>query len=351
MELYVQASKSFVGFQLETDFTVSGERIGIFGQSGGGKSTLAALIAGLHSPDKGEIILDGHCLFSSAKGISVPPEKRRIAVVFQQPCLFPHLDVRSNLLYGFKRCALKHRTIDFAVLIEVLKLGDLLERGVNNLSGGEKQRVALGRAVLANPRLLLMDEPLSALDEGLKFQIMPYLNSVSSEFAIPYLFISHSLVEMRLMAEQVLPVERGRVLPQTTPDELARARMGYSQVGYINLLRLTAPRPERGIYAYGWGDHELAVSAGSTEPAALFELSSKDIIIFKKHPEAISARNLLRCMVVKTFSSGNTVGVELACGTERLVAEVVAEAAQELGIVPGCQVFAAIKASSFRKLG
>jgi molybdate transport system ATP-binding protein len=351
MELSVKASKAFAQFQLETDFTITGERIGLFGQSGGGKSTLAALISGLHNPDRGEIVLDGDCLFSSSKGICIPPEKRRIAVVFQHSCLFPHLDVRSNLLYGFKRCTPALRTIDFATLTEVLKLDNLLGRGANNLSGGEKQRVALGRAVLANPRLLLMDEPLSALDDGLKFQIMPYLKSVSSEFGIPYLFISHSLIEMRLMAERVLPVERGQVLPQTTPDELARERMGYSQVGYINLLRLTAPRKEGGIYTYGWGDTALAVSAWSGETSSLFELSSKDIIICKKHPEAISARNLLRCVVVKTFPSANTVGVELACGNERLVAEVVAEAAEELGIVPGCEVFAAIKASSFRKLG
>jgi len=350
MELSMQAKKNFAGFTLEADFTVSGDRIGIFGQSGGGKSTLASLIAGLHSPDAGEICLDGHCLYSSRRGICVPPEKRRIAVVFQQPCLFPHLDVRSNLLYGFKRCAPEHRTIDFAVLTEVLMLDGLLERGVNNLSGGEKQRVALGRAVLANPALLLMDEPLSALDDGLKFQIIPYLKSVSVEFGIPYLFISHSLIEMRLMVDQVLPVERGRILERTTPDELARARMGYSQVGYINLLRLEDPRQAGGIHAYRWGETELFVSAGSVESASLFELSSKDIIIFKKHPEAISARNLLKCLVVKTFSSGNTVGVELACGSGRLVSEVVAEAAEELGIVPGCEVFAAIKAASFRKL-
>lgn len=349
MELSVQARKSFPGFTLEADFAVSGDRIGVFGQSGGGKSTLAALIAGLHSPDAGEICLDGHCLYSSRKGIWVPPEKRRIAVVFQQPCLFPHLDVRSNLLYGFKRCAPKHRTVDFAVLVDVLRLEGLLERGVSNLSGGEKQRVALGRAVLANPALLLMDEPLSALDDGLKFQIIPYLKSVSAEFGIPYLFISHSLIEMRLMADQVLPVEQGRILGQTTPDELARARMGFSQVGYINLLRLENPRQANGIHAYRWGETELFVSAGSME-SSLFELSSKDIIIFKKHPEAISARNLLGCLVVKTFSSGNTMGVELACGSEHLITEVVAEAAEELGIVPGCEVFAAIKATSFRKL-
>lgn len=351
MEIRVTAEKSVGGFTLEADFTVTGDQIGIFGQSGSGKSTLVGLLAGLHHPGRGEIFLDGECLFSSRKGIAVPPEKRRIAIVFQQPCLFPHLSVKSNLLYGFRRSAPEHRTIDFAALVKVLKLDTLLDRGVNNLSGGEKQRVALGRAVLANPRLLLMDEPLSALDDTLKLQIIPYLKGVSERFGIPYLFISHSLVEMRLMAEKVLVVAGGRIVEQTTPDQLARSRMGQSQVGYINLLQLAALRRTDGLFVYQWGDTELFISAGNDSPNALFELSSRDIILFKKHPEAISARNLLACTVANTFSAGNKTGVELSCGNRRLVAEVVVQAADDLCIVAGSQIFAAIKASSFRRLG
>ena len=143
---------------------------------------------------------------AAAKRINLRSEQRRIAMVFQQHCLFPHLNVRNNLLYGFKRCPAEYRTIDFDTLVGVLKLEELLDRGVTNLSGGEKQRVALGRAILANPRLLLMDEPLSALDDTLRFQIIPYLKSVSEQFGIPYLFISHSLLEMRLMTDTVLVV-------------------------------------------------------------------------------------------------------------------------------------------------
>ena len=175
---------------------------------------------------------------------------------------------------------------------------NLLQRGVNNLSGGEKQRVSLGRAVLANPRLLLMDEPLSALDDALKFQIIPYLKTVSEQFRIPYLFISHSLVEMRLMAERVLVMDNGSIIEQTTPDQLARNRMDQSRVGYINLLKLSAPRRVDGLFAYRWGDGELLISAGNDEAEAVFEISSKDMILFKRHPEAISARNLFRCKVV-----------------------------------------------------
>lgn len=351
MVLRMTARKSFATFTFSADVTIRDDRFGIFGVSGSGKSTLVGMLAGLLEPDAGEIMLDDDCLFSSAKRINLRPEQRRVAIVFQQHCLFPHLSVKNNLLYGFKRCPPEHRSIDFDTLVSVLKLDGLLGRGVTNLSGGEKQRVALGRAILANPRLLLMDEPMSALDDALRFQIIPYLKSVSEQFRIPYLFISHSLVEMRLMAEQVLVMSGGAVVEQTSTDQLARSRMGHSPVGYINLLRLSRPRLDNGLFSYAWGAGELLISAGSDQQEAIFELSSKDIILCKMHPEAISARNLLKCSVVGTFESGNKVGVELASGEGRLVAEVVPQAVEELRIAAGSELYAAIKASAFRRIG
>jgi molybdate transport system ATP-binding protein len=309
------------------------------------------MLAGLLEPDSGEIVLDGECLFSSSKRINMRPEKRRISMVFQQHSLFSHLNVMNNLLYGFKRCHPDQRGINFDALVRVLNLEELLDREVINLSGGEKQRIALGRAILANPRLLLMDEPLSALDDALRFQIIPYLKSVSEQFSIPYLFISHSIVEMRLMTDTVLFFENGTMMEQTSCEQLAKNRMGNSPVGYINLLKLGQPRQVDGLFSYGWGAGELLISAGSDKKEGLFELSSKDIILFKKHPEAISARNLLKCSVISTFESGRRVGVELSYGEGRLVAEVVNQAAHELGIAAGCELYAAIKASAFRRIG
>lgn len=350
MQLSMNIKKSFGSFTLETDFTVSGQKIGVFGTSGSGKSTLVSMLAGFVKPDSGTIMLDGECLFSSEKRLNVRPEQRRIAMVFQQHSLFPHLSVRNNLLYGFKRCRKEHRTIDVTTLVEVLKLDDLLDRGVTNLSGGEKQRVALGRAILANPRLLLMDEPLSALDDSLRFQIIPYLKSVSEQFGIPYLFISHSLVEMRLMTDTVLAFARGSLVEQTSSEQLARNRMDTSPVGYINLLKLGPPSPTAGLYSYPWGAAQLLISAGSERADSVAELSSKDIILFKQHPEAISARNLLQCSVRSLFSSGRKIGVELECAGNALIAEVVQDAVNELGITPGSTIYAAIKASAFRML-
>ena len=351
MELSVNVAKSFGEFTLRADFTLKGDRLGVFGASGSGKSTLVNLLAGTMAPDDGTILLDGECLYSRSERINVAPERRRIAMVFQDPHLFPHLSVRNNLLYGYKRCVPEDRRIELDSVVEVLKLADLLDRGVSNLSGGEQQRVAIGRAVLANPRLLLMDEPLSALDDQLKFQIIPYLKGVCEEFAIPFVFITHSLVEMRLMAERVIVFEKGGIVQQATADQLARQRMGTSQVGYINLFRLKDSRRVDGLTAYRWGDGELLLTTGPTGEEGLFELSSRDIILFKRHPEAISARNLLQCRVVSAFEVGNRTGLELECGGGRLVAEIARMAAEELDIREGGEVFAAVKASAFRKLG
>lgn len=351
MKLSMIAKKSFSTFSLACDFNVSGDRVGIFGVSGSGKSTLVSMLAGLVEPDSGEIVLNDEYLYSSSKKVNLRPEQRRIAMVFQQHCLFPHLNVKKNLLYGFKRCPAEFRTINFDALIAILKLEELLDRGVTHLSGGEKQRVALGRAILANPRLLLMDEPLSALDDSLRFQIIPYLKSVSEQFGIPYLFISHSLVEMRLMTDTVLYFAKGAMVEKTSSEQLARNRMGDSAVGYINLLELSGMTMRDGMCAYRWKDGELLLSSGNQNSInGLFELSSKDIILFKKHPEAISARNLLKCSVVGIFNSGSKVGIELQHGEGKIVSEIVAEAARELEITLGSVIYAAIKASAFRRL-
>lgn len=352
MELLLSLRKSFPGFTLALEQNLSGERIGIFGPSGSGKSTLAGLVAGLDQPDSGRITLDGETLFDSSSGINLPPERRRVGIVFQNAHLFPHLSVLDNLLYGHRRTRSELRLIDPDSVVRALELGDLLQRGVTNLSGGERQRVALGRALLANPRLLLMDEPLSALDDTLRFQIIPYLKRVSAQFRIPYLYISHSLLEMRLLTDRVVAFSRGTAADPLPPEELALQRMGTSQVGFINLLRLAAPRRSDGLLLYEWGDTTLQLSGepnGSGE--TLYELSSRDIILCRQHPQAISARNLLRGEVIRTIPSGRKLGVVLAFGGRELIAEIVMDAAKELSVEPGAILYAVVKASAFRRLG
>lgn len=350
MRLQFDARKRQGSFTLDARADIEGERIGIFGESGSGKSTLVGLLSGITEPDRGEILLDGESLYSSSAGVHVPPHRRRIGLVFQQAMLFPHMNVKQNLFYGYRRSPKELRKVDPLELLRVLRLDGLMERGVGNLSGGEKQRVALARTVLASPRLLVMDEPLSALDDALRFQVIPYLRSVSEQFHIPTLFISHSVLEMQLMTTSVLMMKNGAVTGRTTPDRLAREMMASSPRGYLNILELPAPTRENGLYTYPWGEGRLRLSDGREGEASVFELSSRDIIIFRKHPEAISARNLLRCSVVELFESKGRIGVVLGCGGVRLVAEIVCSAAEELGISEGASVYAAIKASSFRRL-
>jgi molybdate transport system ATP-binding protein len=350
MKLDVSLEKTLGEFRFAADFSVEGRHVGVFGPSGSGKSTLMHMLAGLLVPDRGTIRLNGDLLFDSVRGINRTPEQRRVGVVFQHSHLFPHMNVRRNLLYGYKRIPKNQRVIDIDALVEVLNIGPLLNRGVDSLSGGERQRVALGRTVLAAPRLILMDEPLTGLDEGLKYQIIPYLKKVFAEFELPLIFISHSLNEMRLMTDQVLEFVHGQLGAQTSADDLARRRMGTSPVGFSNLLELRAPREHDGLFVYRWGDQELILVSGGEAAPGMFELSSKDITLFKRHPEATSARNMLACRVTSVFEAGRRTGVELDCGGRRLVSQVVGEAQRELGLEPGSEVVAVIKASAFRRL-
>lgn len=349
MELTVRIQKQFGLFSLDADFTIQGDRVGIFGPSGCGKSTLVSMIAGLRHPDGGVIELNGETLFDSNRRFHMPPEHRRIGMVFQHPHLFPHLCVKNNLLYGYKRCGADFRKIKLDMLVDVLQIGHLLDRGIGNLSGGEKQRVAIGRAVLSNPRLLLMDEPLSAIDDNLKFQIITYLKETCDAFNIPYVFISHTLLEMRIMTDHVLTIADGRVNEPVSAEALARGKMKEAG-GYTNLLRLTEPRRINDVYGYKWGDGELFIAYNGGPPAMLFELAARDVILFKRHPEVISARNLLKATVTGIFDMGVRMGVVLKCGDETLVAEITKKAGNQMEIKEGMETYAAIKALAFKPL-
>ncbi|MFA5719095.1 MAG: ATP-binding cassette domain-containing protein [Desulfobulbaceae bacterium] len=230
MRLEASLDKRFGTFRLQADFTLDCRRCGIFGPSGSGKSTLVHMLAGLLKPDRGTIRLDSTPVFDADKGIDIPPEQRRIGVVFQQSHLFPHMSVKANLFYGWRRTPPAGRRIDPPALIRALNLDHLLRRGVTSLSGGEQRRVALGRAILACPRLILMDEPLTGLDDELKGQIMPYLKKVFAEFEVPLLFISHSLEEMCMMTDNILIFDNGCLREQVTSEAL-KARCTASICG------------------------------------------------------------------------------------------------------------------------
>ncbi len=350
MLLEVDIDKKFPGFSSRLKFSLTCDKCGFFGPSGSGKSTLMNMLAGLVEPDRGFIRMSGKSLFDSKLKINLPPEKRKIGVVFQHGHLFPHMDVQKNLFYGMKRREPRDRNIDPEQLVEVLQLESLLKRDVTKLSGGEKQRVALGRTILACPDLILMDEPLSGLDGQLKYQIIPHLRRVFREFSIPMLFISHSLQEMRMMTEDVLVMQEGMIDKHLPTEELARSSLGSGSRGYTNLLQLNKSKDLGDMFSYRWGGVELLLVKTHDTRSGQFSLSSRDILLFKKHPEAASARNMLSCKVRGTYQTDWLVGVELDCRGNSLIAEIVPQSLQELGIRSGAEVFAVIKASAFERL-
>lgn len=350
MHLEVDITKSFPGFTSTFQFTLRATKCGVFGPSGNGKSTLMHLLAGLLEPDSGSIILDGRALYDSNNKINLPPEQRRVGVVFQHAHLFPHMSVAKNLFYGMKRTPAIEREINPERLIAILQLEHLMNRPVSKLSGGERQRVALGRTILACPKLILLDEPLSGLDNRLKYEIIPQLRQVFEEFSIPFLFISHSLQEMRMMTEEVLVIERGKIAKQFTTEELARTSLGSGGRGYTNLLELRAPEDVGKLLSYKWGEASLMLLKTKNPQAGTFSINSRDILLFKKDPEATSARNMLHCTVKNTYETDWLTGIELDCKGQTLIAEIVPQSLKELSLKPGSEIVAVFKASAFERL-
>ena len=221
----------FGAFRLDAAFEF-GDRAGVtalFGPSGAGKSTVINAIAGLLRPEFGRIVLGGETLLDTDRGVSIPARARRVGVVFQDTRLFPHLTVKANLLYGWQRTNAKADAPGIDAVISLLALERFLDRRPRTLSGGEKSRVALGRALLMNPRALLLDEPLAALDAARKAEILPYLDRLVRETKIPMLYVSHSLDEVARLADRMVLIDKGRV------DRRRLALRGHA-----------AARPDRG---------------------------------------------------------------------------------------------------------
>jgi len=208
-------------FQLDVSYYGAKEGItAIYGPSGAGKSSIIQIVAGLRRPDRGYIRLNGECLFSSEEGVDLPPEKRRIGYVFQDARLFPHLTVEANLNYGRKLTPEALRFVDFDQVVSVLGIGHLLKRRPAKLSGGEKQRVAIGRALLMSPSILLMDEPLNSLDTQRKQELLPFIKEICETFQLPILYVSHSPTEIRYLADEVVRIEDGRVVAQGSVESV-----------------------------------------------------------------------------------------------------------------------------------
>lgn len=208
------------GFGLDAQFTSDAALLALFGPSGSGKSTVLHLIAGLVRPDEGRISVGGRILVDTAQGIFVPKHKRRVGLVFQDAQLFPHMSVEQNLRFGSRFAQGGGRQIPFEAVVDTLQIAHLLKRRTPALSGGEKQRVALGRALLAGSEVLLLDEPLASLDDARKAEIVGLIARVRDEFAVPIIYVSHAAGEVRKLAGCVVLLDGGRMIAQGPPDEI-----------------------------------------------------------------------------------------------------------------------------------
>ncbi len=220
MNLEVDVCHRLGAFTLEARFTTDGGLTALFGRSGAGKTSLINIISGLLRPDRGRVVVDGRVLVDTADGVFIPTHRRRVGYIFQEPRLFPHLTVRQNLLYGRWFTPGNERREQFDRIVELLGISSLLSRGPSLLSGGEKQRVAIGRALLASPHLLLMDEPLASLDEARKAEILPYIERLRDQSRVPIVYVSHSVAEITRLATTMVLLAEGRVASTGTVSEI-----------------------------------------------------------------------------------------------------------------------------------
>ncbi|MFB2567293.1 molybdenum ABC transporter ATP-binding protein [Rhizobium sp. IMFF44] len=351
MTLSVDIRHRLGAFSLEASFTSDGGVTALFGRSGSGKTSIVRIIAGLTRPDHGYVSLDDTVLADTGRQIFVPRHRRRFGYVFQEARLFPHLSVRQNLNYGHWFAPRSERNESFDGVVDLLGIAALLDRRPAKLSGGEKQRVAIGRALLSSPRLLLMDEPLAALDEARKAEILPYLERLRDETKIPIIYVSHSIAEVARLANRVVVMRDGKV------ETIGAALDIFSQLSGP----LAADRREAGVLLEGRVEsmddhHHLTVIALKT--AKLFvpgqaaavgktvrvHIPARDVMLATTRPEGLSALNILDGEVfgIGTAADG-TAEIRVDCGGDTVLARITQFSAERLGLRIGLPIHAVIK--------
>ena len=337
---------------MQAAFAAEAPIVALFGRSGSGKTTLVEAIAGLVRPQSGRIVVGDRVLFDSERAIDLAPEARRVGYVFQDALLFPHLSVRANLAYGERLTPEAERFVDRARVIDLLGLGDLLERRPATLSGGERQRVAIGRALLASPRILLMDEPLASLDTPRKAEILQYVELLRDELRLPIVYVSHAIEEVTRLADCLVLVSDGRTLASGRVAELmARAdlepHMGRFEAGGVIEARVARHDERYGLTILAFDGGELVVpnvDALPGEPVRV-RIRARDVALALEAPRAASFQNVLPAMVDWIGGEfGAVVDVHLRVGTTALVARITRQSAERLGLAPGTSVHALIKA-------
>jgi molybdate transport system ATP-binding protein len=353
--LKVIVARKLPAFELDVEFASDSGITALFGRSGSGKTTLVNAIAGLVSPDRGTIEVNGECLFDSARGIDVPVERRRVGYVFQEGRLFPHLTVRGNLNYGYElvRTAERHVTLD--KVVDLLGLGHLLERRPANLSGGEKQRVAIGRALLANPRVLLMDEPLASLDQLRKAEILQYIERLHDEIRIPIIYVTHSVEEIVRLADTVVLMAAGKVIAAGKTREVMgrpelRAHTGIFEGGTVIDAKVVAHDLQYDLSVLEFAGGLLSVPGvdALAGESIRVRIRARDVSLALTRPVDISVSNVMQGRIVAINpEQGASANVRVDIGGTILTARVTRHSVERLRLAPGGEVYALIKAVSF----
>ena len=349
MTLSVAVRHAFAGFTLDAAFEAPRGITVLFGRSGSGKTTIVNAVAGLLKPDEGRVEVDGRILLDTSRAVFLPPARRRIGYVFQEGRLFPHMTVRQNLAYGRWFAPREAPREDMARVVEMLGIGHLLDRRPGALSGGEKSRVALGRALLSAPSLVLADEPLAALDEARKAEILPYFERLRDETAIPILYVSHAASEVARLATTVVAVQDGRVVGQGPAAEVlgdpAITPLGVREAGAVIETRVAVHHAD-GLTDLEAGGAPLFLPRLSHPVGARLRvrIAAHDVILARQRPEGLSALNILAGTVreVRTGEGpGALVSLDTAAG--RVLARVTRRSVEALGLTQGMPVHAVIK--------
>ncbi len=345
--LEVAFRHAFPGLALDVAFTAPPGLTVLYGASGSGKTTIVNAVAGLLTPDTGRIAVAGCVFLDTTAGLRLPPHRRRIGYVFQDARLFPHLTVRQNLAYG-RWFAGGATPLD--PVVEMLGIGALLSRRPGALSGGERMRVALGRALLADPALILADEPLAALDEARRAEVMPYFERLRDEGRVPVLYVSHNASEVARLATTVVAVEAGRVTgigpaAEVLADPAAPRPLGVRAAGSVLAGRVVAHHDD-GLTEIAAAGVRLWLPRLEAAPGTALRLriAAQDVILSIRPPEGLSALNVIPGKVREVRDGqGPGVMVAVAAGDEIVLARLTRRSAAALGLVPGRPVWAITK--------
>jgi molybdate transport system ATP-binding protein len=353
--LDVRVRRRLGAFQLDATFRAEAGLTALFGRSGSGKTSVVSAIAGLLPLDEGRIVSAGTTLYDSAAGVDLPAERRRIGYVFQDARLFPHLTVRDNLLYGWKRVPPGDRRIPLDQVVDLLGIGALLDRRPAKLSGGEKQRVAIGRALLAQPRLLLMDEPLASLDTERKHEILPYIERLRDESGIPIVYVSHAMEEVARLATTIVLMDAGRVVATGAPSAISQRLdlwplMGRFEAGAVVDARVLVHDEAFMITELGFSGGRLRiprVDAPVGTPLRI-RIRARDVSIATAPPGQISIQNVLAGTLAEIReTAGAYAELSVSVGAERLLARITRESMYRLGLKPGDAVWVLVKSVAF----